>query len=73
MPTEFQKIMDLTLAKINSVFVYINDILIVTKVTKQDHINKVRDLFKILEEANLQLKAEKCTIALESIEWLGYN
>ena len=57
MPTEFQKLMDLTLANINSVFVYM-DILIVTKGTKQEHVNKVREVLKILDEANLQLKAE---------------
>ena len=28
---------------------------------------------KILDEAILQLKAEKCMIAQESIEWLGYK
>ena len=39
MPTEFQKLMDLTLANINSVFLYIDDILIVTKGTKQEHVN----------------------------------
>ena len=73
MPTEFQKVMDLLLANINRVFVYIDDILIVTKGTKHDHINKVREVLKILDEANLQLKAEKCVIARTSIEWLGYK
>ena len=73
MPTEFQKVMDLTLANINSVFVYIDDILIVTKGTKHDPINKVREVMKRLDEANLQLKAEKCVIARTSIEWLGYK
>ena len=63
MPTEFQKVIDLTLANTNSVFVYIDDILIVTKGTKHDHINKVREVMKKLDEANLQLKAEKCVIA----------
>ena len=71
MPTEFQK--DITLANVNSVFVYIDDILIVTKGTKQDHLNKVREVMIILDEANLQLKAEKCIIAQESIEWLGFK
>ena len=68
---EFQKFMDLTLANVNSIFVYINDILSVTKGTKQEHIDKVREVLKILDEANLQLNAENCTIAQESIEWLG--
>ena len=65
--------MDLTLANINCVFVYIDDILIVTNGTKQEYINKIREVLKNLDEANLQLKAEKCTIAQESIEWLGYE
>ena len=63
MPTEIQKLMDLTLANIKSVFVYIGDILIVTKGTKQEHVNKVREVLRILDEANLQLKPEKCAIA----------
>ena len=73
MPTEFQKLMDLTLANINSVFVYIDDILIVTKGTKQEHVNKVKEVMRVLDDANLQLKAGKCIIAQESIECLGYK
>ena len=73
MPTEFQELMDITLANVNSVFVYLDDILIVTKGTKQEHLNKVREVMKILDEANLQLKAEKCMIAQESVEWLGFK
>ena len=65
--------MNLTLANINSVFVYIEDILIVKKGTKQEHLEKVREVMTILDEANLQLKAEKCVIAQECIQWLGYN
>ena len=72
-PSKFQKVMDITLANINSVFVYIDDILIVTKGTKHDHINKVKEIMKILGEANLQLKAEKCVIAKTRMEWLGYK
>ena len=70
MPTDFQNLMDLTLANISSVFVYKNDILIVTKGTKQDHINKVIQVMEVLDEAKLQLKARKCIIAQERIEWL---
>ena len=71
MPAEFQKIMDLILANIKSVFVYIDYKLIVTKGTNQEHINKVKEVLRILVEAILQLKAEQFTIAQESIEWLG--
>ena len=73
MPTEFQKLMDLTLANINSVFVYIDDILIVTKGTKQEHVNEVKEVMRVLDDANLQLKAGKCIIAQESKEWFGYK
>ena len=68
MPTDFQKVMDITLANINSVFVYTDDILIVTKGSKQQHMNKVREVLKILDNANLQLKAAKCVVAQECIE-----
>ena len=34
MPTEFQKVMEFLLAKFKEVFVFIDDILIVTKVTR---------------------------------------
>ena len=45
--------MDLTLANVNSVFKYIDDVLNVTEGTTQVHLNKVREVMKILNEANL--------------------
>ena len=65
--------MDLTLANMNSVFVYIDNILILSKGTKQEHLNKVREVLKIIDEAILQLKAKKCVITQERTEWLGYK
>ena len=50
MLTEFQKVMDITLANINVVFMYIVDITIVTKETKSEHLNKVREGMKILDK-----------------------
>ena len=63
MPTDFQKLLDITLANVNSVFEYIDYILILTKGPKHEHLNKVREVMKILDEANLQFRAEKCMIA----------
>ena len=60
MPTEFQKVIYILLAKFREVFVFIDDILIVTKGTKQNHLDKVREILKTLDEAILQLKAGKC-------------
>ena len=52
---------------------YINDVLIVTKETKLEQLNKVKEVLWVLDEANLQLKAVKCTNAQDSREWLGYK
>ena len=49
MPTEFQKVMDMLLAKFREVFVFIDDILIVTKGTKDEHLDKVREILKTLD------------------------
>ena len=73
MPTEFQKVMDLTLVNMDSTFVYIDDILILTKGEKSVHMQKVREVLEVLDKANLQLKADKCKIACTEIEWLGYK
>ena len=57
MPTEFQKVMDLLLAKFREVFVFIDDILIVTKGTKSEQLDKVREILKVMNEKKLQLNA----------------
>ena len=46
MPTEFHKVMDIVLAKFKEVFEFIDDLLIVTKRTKQDYLTKVREILK---------------------------
>ena len=34
---------------------------------------KVREVLKVLDSANLQLRVDKCKIACTKIEWLGYE
>ena len=46
LPTEFQKLMDLNLANMNSVIVCIEDIQNVTKGIEHDHLSKVNENFK---------------------------
>ena len=50
-PIDFQKLMDLTLANINSTFVHLYDILNVTEGTKSEPLSKVREVMKILDES----------------------
>ena len=70
MQTELQKVMDLLKAKFREVFVFIDDILILTKL---NHIDKVREILETLQGAKLQLKARKCKINKQEIEWLGFE
>ena len=65
--------MDLLLARFREVFVFIDDILIVTKGTKQEHLDKVREILKVIDDAEFQLKAGKCNFAKQEVEWLGYK
>ena len=52
---------------------FLDDILIVTKGTKQNHLDKVREILKTLDEAKLQIKAGKCKTAKQEIEWLCFK
>ena len=73
MPPEFQKIMDQILHKTKNTFTFIDDILIVTKGTKEEHLKQVEDVIKVLDEPKVRLKLEKCQIAKKNTEWLGYK
>ena len=63
LPPEFQKVMNKILHNTQNTFTFIDDILIVTKGNKQQHLDKGDDVFKILEEAGIRLKEDKCKTA----------
>ena len=50
MPTEFQKIMDSVLVNCKNTFTFIDDILVVSKGTKADHLEKVREVLQTLSK-----------------------
>ena len=54
-------------------FIFIDDVLIVTKGTKQQHLYKVREILKAFDEAELQLKSGNSIFAKQEIEWLGFE
>ena len=72
-PTEFQRIIEEILINNPNVFIFIDDILIVTKGTKEEYEAEVQKIFDKLDENTLRLKWEKCKIAQEKIEWLGFE
>ena len=73
MPKEFQRIMEDFVISILNVFIFIDDISIVTKGTKEEHEAQVREVFRQLGSRKLQLKEEKCQLAKNEIDWLGYR
>ena len=73
MPPEFQKIMDTILHNTKNTFSFIDNILIVTKGTKEDHMKTVEAAVQAMNEAGVRLKAEKCQLAKSETEWLGYQ
>ena len=71
MPTEFQRLMDLTLAGISNTFSSTDDILIVRHGTEEEHVEKVKQVQERLDEANINLKLNKCNFAKQNIEWVA--
>ena len=57
MPTEFQRIMDMILQKIRNVFAFIDDIMLVTKGSKEEHMEKLTKtkVLAVLDSANVRI------------------
>lgn len=53
------------------VFVYLDDIIIVTQ-TFQQHIKVLKEIFKRLKEAKLTLNKDKCKFCRPELKYLGY-
>ena len=73
MPTEVQKAMDQKLRNLPNTYVFLDDILIVTKGSMEKHFEVVKQVLNRLDNANIQLKWEKCKFAAEETDWLGYK
>ena len=56
----------------NFVFVYLDDLLIVSR-SFQKHLQHVGKVLTTLEEAGLRLKPSKCAFAQEQVEYLGHT
>ena len=73
-PSTFQRTMNSLFFELldDCVVVYIDDILIFSKTVKQ-HYKDLAKVFSILEKNNLHLKESKCSLFLESVEFLGHK
>ena len=73
MPKEFQKAMDNTLQGLSGVFCFLDDILIVSKGSVEDHNILVDKVISRLDEEGFALKFSKCEFSLNQLSWLGYD
>ena len=67
-----QKISDLMEGLEDFIRAYLDDILIITKGTYEDHLKKVAEVLKRLQAAGLQVNLPKSKIAVQELEYLGY-
>ncbi len=68
----FQRLMDRFFRHLPFVFVYLDDILIASKDSTQ-HIQHLRLVFEVLQDAGLRINPAKCTFLVSSLSFLGHN
>ena len=73
MPVEFQKVIDNLLKDFPQADEIIDDILVISKGTKWEHIALVEKFFKKLDVSNAALKLRKFEFAKNECKWLGFR
>jgi hypothetical protein len=71
-PDVFQEKMSSLMADLEFVRAYIDDLLIITKNSFQDHLEKLTQVLMRLKAAGLKVNANKSFFAREQLEYLGY-
>lgn len=71
-PAIFQRMMETTLAGIQGVSVYLDDI-IVSGNNVKEHAQRLDEVLSRLSEKGLRLKQEKCRFGISSVEFLGHK
>ena len=72
-PAAFQKVMDYTLVGLQNTYCFLDDIIVVSRGSKEDHLKLVYKCLKKLDEDNLRINLPKCHFAKTEIEWLGHK
>ena len=73
MPAEFQKAMDRTLNHAKNTLCFLDDILIVSKGSEQEHVRLIMNVLEKLDKENLALKLSKCKFFRNEVSWLGHK
>ena len=72
-PVIFQKkILELLTRLGDYIQAYLDDILIITKGTYEDHLWQVNEVLTRLNKARLQVNLPKSKLAIQELEYLGY-
>ena len=73
MPAEFQTAMDYTLVILSNTYRFLDNIIVVSKGSKDSHLKYVYNCLKKLEADNLRFNLSKCHFAKHQINWLGFT
>ena len=65
--------MDYTLVGLDNTHCFVDDIIIVSRGSKEDHLKLVFRCLKKLDDDNLRIKLPKCHFAKTEIKWLGHK
>ena len=73
-PSTFQRVMNRVFFDLldKGVLIYLDDILVYSK-TVEEHLVLLDQVFDLLDQYKLHVKAKKCALFLESVEFLGYK
>ena len=73
-PSTFQRVMNSVFMRLldKGVVIYLDDILIYSR-NVAEHTKLLNEVFELLNEFKLYVKADKCALFLESVEFLGHT
>jgi len=71
-PGIFQRVMENLLQGIPHVVVYLDDILVTGK-TDKEHLSKLTEILKRMDEAGVRLKLKKCVFQAPEVTYLGHK
>jgi hypothetical protein len=68
----FQEKMSELMESLEFVRVYLDDLLCISKLSLEDHLEQLEEVLRLLRDAGLKVNAAKSTFCTLEIEYLGY-